>query len=295
MKQSPNESTFIGEGQRPENRAWIAEAWAAADGGPCQAPEQAALHIFCISVHEDYSATIDDRISLMMEIGNKFTGRVQAGTPSLWIFPAGYFGFEASTRSWKPLDDLKLQRIEREVRDVLLPRFPDHATVAFGVDTKVEHQQAWIVQRASDGIPSIIKVTRTESSLERRQLVVGSLQAAFFVCGEFTGSATQNNGAFRIDSNGAKHRLNDIVAQLSNCHVLVDLAHSRVPGSVWNDANQRMVHQRQMKVFSDIGVAILSHHHGGRRTSGRAHYQDQSNWIIYRGGQWLEPKMVTEI
>jgi len=56
-----------------------------------------------------------------------------------------------------------------------------------------------------------------------------------------------------------------------------------------------MVHQRQMERFSRHGVAVLTHHHAGKQTGGRAHFKHQSNWIIFPEGDWISDADVVEI
>jgi len=297
MKRSRSVRASGHRNRLPQPCAWIAEARISARGGPLRHGQKPALLLFSVSVHRDFPANIRDRLSLLGEVRYRFARKVPAGTSSLWVFPGGYLGFDASANMWHHFNRGVYREIEVSVLRAL-SRFPVHATVALGVDSRRGptpdsdvRQQAWVTQRHPDGC-SIAKVTRGESTIRARQFSVGPLKAAFFVCGEFTGSRTEQNGPFFCDSNGNESFLTDPVAQLRDCHLLVDLAHQEVSGSLSGVCSPRMVHRLQMKRFSRRGDAVLSHHHSGLLTDGRPHFKHQSNWVVFRGGQWLDASRV---
>lgn len=284
----------------PRPRGWVAQARLLADGSPCGISQQAELLLFCLSVHEDFSANLDDRIALLHEVANRFGTSVPANTASLWVFPGGYFGFNASAATWTYLDHLTGRRLERAVLRAV-GRLPVHATVALGVDSLrnpagdgAVRQNAWVGQRHPGG-STLTMLTRGESPLEHRQFSVGPLTACFFICGEFTGSRTSQNGPFFKDKGGSEHFLDDPVHQLSQCNLLIDLAHRQVSGSVSGSCNRRMIHRLQMERFSQQGAGVLAHHHRGCGSAGRAHFKHQSNWVVFRGGHWLESTAITAI
>lgn len=281
-------------------RGWVAHAGMLADGSPCHAGQRAKLFLFCLSVREDYSADVDDRLSLLGDVFARFGPSVPSGTASLWILPGGYFGFDASSMTWSYLDHLAERRLGRAVLNALRTS-PVHSTLALGVDTRRSpapsskvRQHAWIGQHQPGG-RSLLRVARGDTSLAHRTVDLGPLNAAFFVCGEFTGSHTDESGPFFRDEGGAGCFLDDPVSQLAQCRLLVDLAHRQVSGSVSGACNRRMVHRRQMNRFAPQGAAALAHHHRGACSSGRAHFKHQSNWIMFRGGAWLAPSAVAEV
>ena len=283
---------------RRSARAWVARAAVRADGTECGRYEEPSVVFFAVCVHKGMSTDIVDRLDLMRKIGSTFRSEVPAGTESLWVFPGGYFGFNASLGNWAHLDDAALARIRQGVARGL-DEFAEQSTIAFGVDSLIERrsleaprQQVWIARRTPR--PLLAKITRGESALADRLFRIGPLNAAFFVCGEFTGSKTDENGPFCEGGRGGLYLTNP-AAQLPSSTVLVDLAHREVSGSVSELRNRRMVHQLQMDRFASHGPAILAHHHSGRLSAGRPHFKHQSNWIVFRGGRWLEAKKVVQI
>jgi hypothetical protein len=133
-------------------------------------------------------------------------------------------------------------------------------------------------------------MTRHECDLKARIVAIGPVDAAFFVCGEFTGSYTENNGPYFQN-----RYLNDPASQLSDCRLLIDVAHHRVRGTIDAAPGPRLVHQRQMLRFASRGTAILTHHHPGHTVAGRARNDSQSNWVFFRGGSRLSDTQVHTI
>lgn len=271
--------------------AWVAEARADRRGRQAGGGSTPALMIFAVSIRDSFSASIRERLALLGKVADHFARRVPAGVPSLWVFPGGYFGYEASRIVWPGLDDSDLRSIEVGVAQQMR-RLPPDSLLAVGVDQADDHQQAWVAQAGTTGVTM---VTREHSPLEQRKLRVGQSKAAFFICGEFTGSQTPDNGPFLTDQTGTPHYLNDLSRQLADCDLLVDLAHGEASGSVSCRRNPRWAHQLQMDRFSARGIAVLAHHHAGKLVQGRPHFKHQSNWIVFRGGEWLSACAVTEL
>lgn len=278
--------------------AWVAHARAASSWRRAQNAVRPALAIFAVSVRDSFSAVVNDRLRLMTAVADRFASSVPAGVASLWVFPGGYFGYSAARNRWSELSATTHLAIERDIRTVAR-RFPVPSLIAVGVDgyaTRHDNyptQQVCVVERRQSGI-EISRITRGESPLAERQFKIGSARAAFFVCGEFTGSYTANNGPFWTDRERVNHYLDDLPSQLRDCNVLVDLAHHKVSGSVSGVCGPRMVHRRQMERFSTRGIAVLTHHHAGDFANGRPHFKHQSNWIVFRGGDWLPAADVEE-
>lgn len=273
-------------------RAWVAQAKATRNWCRARNGDRPALAIFAISVRDSFSATVEDRLALMTAVADRFAGDVPKGVPSLWVFPGGYFGYSAARQRWRDLRATTRRRIERGVRTVAR-RFPTPSLIALGVDG-YRSQQAWVLERQRSGV-DISRITRGESSLTERQFTLGPARIAFFICGEFTGSYTWANGPFCTDVDGRACYLDNPVRQLRGCNVLVDLAHYKVSGSISGVCGPRMVHRRQMERFSRQGISILTHHHAGYLARGRQHFKHQSNWIIFRGGDWLPASRVVKI
>src|SRR5262249_42770006 len=154
--------------------------------------------------------------------------------------------------------------------------YPPGATLVFGADGPCgeDVQQVWVCWRTPEGASDLHTITRGKTDLPDRTLQIGPVCAAFFVCGEFTGSRTEANGPYCPG-----RYLDDPVSQLADCRLLVDVAHSRVPGSVHGSPGQWRVHERQMLRFSRHGAAVLTHHHPGRLVDGRPRTGSQSNWV----------------
>jgi hypothetical protein len=283
----------------PHPRAWVAEGRLTLDGERCPSRRLPALVLFSVCVHEDFSTEVEDRLALLRDIVETFGRGVPAGVPSLWVLPGGYFGFIASAGRWLYLSPAIRRRTQESLLK-LVRHFPRGATVALGADTRESPfvsqvmQQVWIVERGASE-PLLSVVTRGRSTLSERNVQVGPLKAAFFVCGEFTGSRTEENGPFAVQASGERLFLSHPSEQLEDCRLLVDLAHLRVSGSVSGTPGPRMVHRRQMSRFSSHGAAVLTHHHAGARSGERAQFKHQSNWIVFRGGEWLDTESVVAI
>jgi hypothetical protein len=217
----------------------------------------------------------------LREIAQRFGPLVPPGHNSLWVYPGGYFGFDATTRNWVGFN----ARVVQEKLAAVLRAYPSGARLAFGADDG--DQQVWLSWLNKSGSLVLHRITRGSCSLADREIQVGSIRASFFVCGEFTGSHTKENGPF-----WENEYLTNPVAQLRNCHLLVDLAHFRVKGGVHGPPGPRLVHHRQMLRFARRGTAVLTHHHAGAQTAGRARDNCQSNWVIFRGGERLDERRV---
>ena len=263
---------------------WVAEAWIDSEGHESTSQTQNSIGVFAISVHEKYPIDVRRRLLLLQEIGQRMRSHVPAGRTSLWVYPGGYFGFDAVAsrggggEPWPGFDAPAV----RAGLPAVLRHYSPCAHLAIGADRDMDFQEVWLLSPDEDPRQPHT-ITRGYCELARRTIAIGKLRAAFFVCGEFTGSYTDANGPFCE----AQH-LEDAVLQLSDCRLLVDLAHSRVKGSVNGNAGPRLVHQLQMEYFSSHGAAVLTHHHPGFLTAGRSRDNSQSNWVILHGGKWLD-------
>ena len=299
MKRSPLGRTKEAGRRRAAQRAWIAEGRADERGCQLRSNDKPALLIYAVSVRDSLSVTVEDRLRLLDDVRKRFAQGVPPGVASLWVFPGGYFGYSAAREQWQHLDVQALRLLERKFIN-RVRHFPAPSLIAVGVDSRSRAhssdptQQLWVAERRGHSV-SVSKVTRGESQLVDRQFTVGSTKAAFFICGEFTGSKTEENGPFCVDSDGRKCFLNDVARQLRGCSVLVDLAHNKVSGSISGSCNQHMVHRLQMERFSRRGISVMTHHHAGRLTNGRPHFKHQSNWIVFRGTTWLAESAVVEL
>jgi hypothetical protein len=276
-------------------RAWVAVGRVDADGRRARSASRTATVIFAVNVNSSVPATTTARVDLMDQVARILGGRVEPGVSSLWVFPGGYFGFDAGrgTRGdWLDLRESDVHQIQREVRRVF-QGFPRKSVLTFGVDY-LDRQQAWVMNGASTDA-MIHRITRKFTPLSQRIFAVGEHRAAAFVCGEFTGSRTSQNGPFFVDAAGRTHYLEEPERQLSECQILIDLAHQRVSGGVHAPPNRRMVQQRQMERFSRHGVAVLAHHHAGEQNDGRAHFKHQSSWIVFPEADWLSNAEVVNI
>jgi hypothetical protein len=270
-------------GSSPEIRAWAAVGHIDGQGRRCDDSAKSALSIVAVSVNENYLMGIADRIALMRAVARKIADRME-GRPSLWVYPAGYFGFVAAAyargdraASWPGVD---MGAVEKSMTEIVNAH-PNGAWVAFGIDASGE-QEAWLVRAATEGsgvAPERHTIRRDTHSLDIRcfDLVPGGLKAAFFVCSEIAGYE----------------------GQLSSCRVVVDLAHVHIPGTVWcNHEGSRMMHQRVLTAVAAHGAAVLTHHHAGQLTKAEnPRFDQQSNWILFQGDgtDWLDSTKVVVI
>lgn len=286
----------------PSPRCWIAHARLRRDGTFTQAPPETALEVFAVCVHEAFPARPAERLALMQQV---VRSRTPQG-PSLWVFPAGYFGFDARLfalrdpvhRPWAHPADLP--RVEDAVLRDVLPLCPADATIVFGADV-LDRQFACVLRQTQVGqsLPPL-RIERGRTPLSGRRFVAGGVMASVFVCGEFCGSRSPANGSF-FEPEG--QYLTDPRTQLADTSLLIDLAHSRVPGTVSSaPAPQRYPHQRQLEKFAGSHVSgVLVHHHAGEKIWGRPSCRHQSSWMIFPQhgrGVWLDqldPGAVTEL
>ncbi|HEX8820936.1 MAG TPA: hypothetical protein VF794_13495 [Archangium sp.] len=201
---------------------------------------------------------------------------------SLWIYPGGFFGFDArrfyegdSAKAWKGVQSFSDNHIKNVIR-----AHPAKSTITFGADNSQQRQRLLVCGSSVN----TLKVLRSDTDLTYRQLSVGGgLKAAFFVCGEFTGSWTSANGPYF-----GNKVLTRPASKLSGCDLLIDLAHSRVRRTIYRPPTHRHVHQLQMLRFAQRGAAFLAHHHGGETTMGRPTTDCSPHWIAYRGDNALD-------
>ena len=244
-----------------------------------------------VCVHESYSCAIGDRIEALREGRTRVWGARKATALALGI-PRRIFRIRCEHR---PMERCKSSTeeasLKRRLSAVLRRSYPLHATVAFGVDRKDGDQFAWIMERQS-GVVSWQAVMRGNADVAARTRRVGRLNAAFFVCGEFTGSATDNNGPYFKDQ-----LLTSPVATLADCQILVDLA--PCPGQWHHRGSCKSTNgapKATRRRFSKHGTGILIyHHHGGVLVNGRSHMKHQSTWMVFRGGQWIDNTAVLAI
>ncbi len=280
-----------GSNQSQVPSCWVAEAWVDSDGCETTCEAHGAVGVFAVSVHEQYPADEHQRLRLLEEVAERLGSHVAPDHDSLWVYPGGYFGFDASAP--RPFDHKAWPGFNVDVvRIRLLPvlkKYPTRARLAFGADNKGGDQQhVWVCWLGADGLLQIETITRHLCDLPGRKVRVGSLCAAFFVCGEFTGSHTTANGPYFND-----HYLSDLAVQLNDCRLLIDLAHFRIKGNIGGgQPGPRQVHRRQMLRFAFHGASVLTHHHFGIQTDGRARNDCQSNWVIFCGGRQLAESRV---
>jgi hypothetical protein len=266
--------------------AWVAVSWVDEEGMKASSSQRGALAVVAVCVNSGYPAAILSRIRLVESIARSLKSQL-LNHASLWVFPGGYFGYER--------DGLRadaLQQIDEQMRSIIRRHFPQNTTtVAAGIDPndRVEEEEVWVW--SSKGGPCL-RVQRGSTPADGRQLQLAGTQilAAFFTCGEFTGSRTRNNRPFYRNE-----FLLNFGQQFPGCRVAVDLAHERIRGTVNNiPPPRRNVHEGQMLSVSAHAAAVLTHHHEGALTKGRARTDSQSNWIVYRGGVWFDGH-VTEL
>jgi hypothetical protein len=283
-------------------RAWVSRATIDAKGRRLDGLATSdGVTVITVCVDQAYDTAREARLELMGAVARRGRARgwVAAGAPTLWVFPGGYFGFDASKsrgpksggrglasqkrrNAWPGIIAEEALVLERRL-DVVRKEFPVGSQIAIGVDQSRERQGAWVLRDDGSGRMLKDEIVRGLTPLDGRKFVIGSLKAAFFVCGEMTGSRTEGGGPFHDDE-----LLTNPTHQLKDCGLLVDLAHLRIPGAISAPRpNPRWVHQRQMERFARSGAGVLAHHHGGLVVGKHARFEHQSSWIIFRGGQWL--------
>lgn len=282
-------------------RAWLTYTVIDTTGARSNAVSADAIVVGAVSVSESMPATVEARGQLLQSIGDIATSSlVPKGRPALFVLPAGYYGYDAGTGESQYLKWPLQRRVHTATLKALM-RFPVGTVLAVGMDSYVRPPpgapvlQAALVGERLGGGAILHTVVRGETALENRIFSVGGAKAAFFVCGEFTGSRTENNGPYLVDSAGRRRYLDDAGDALRGCSILVDLAHRRIPAPVGVNPSPRMVHRGRMNDFSASGAAVLAHHHRGSRVKGRPHSKHRSNWIVFRGGRWIEEAAVTEL
>lgn len=251
----------------PSPCAWVAEALVDHTGREVAESGAAAVAIFAISVHQEYPAEIAMRTRLMLRVLSSFGVALPAHLASLWVFPAGYYGYDAVQNKWLKSD---LRDVERSVVGAMAS-LPKRATCAFGADASGSDQRAWVYSRSENGNLDSRRIKRGNTDLASRVVQVGDLKASIFVCGEIVGNASQ--GPFC-----ARQYLGDPAKQISDSQMLVDLSHRRVPkGWKAERVNPRWAHDARLRRFASRGVGVLAHHHGGVER-----FDCQSNWILGR-------------
>jgi hypothetical protein len=229
-----------------------------------------------------YPTRVADRLRLMRAIGNKLGGMLPRTMDSLWVYPGGFFGFDArkfyevgGVKAWQGVEPFSKIHIPN-----VISAHPSRTTIAFGADNRQLEQRLFVCGNSVE----LLEVIRGNTDLaHRKSNVGGGLTAAFFVCGEFTGSWTSANRPFFQDQ-----VLTEPVSELQDCDLLIDLAHSRVRRTINQPPMQRQVHQLQMLRFTKRGTALLTHHHGGDITQGRPRADCSPYWIAYQGSDRLD-------
>lgn len=153
---------------------------------------------------------------------------------------------------------------------------------------------ASVVSDASNHTSQLYWIKRGYTDLPARVFSLFDAQFILFVCGEMTGSTTENNGPYYQTRDGKeKHYLDPHTCTRSNTtsptadtlskspDILVDLAHRFVSGTVDPDKSTppRYVHQKAMEQFCSghpNRMAILAHMHTFEN-----HYKHNSEWIAY--------------
>jgi hypothetical protein len=264
--------------------------------------------VVAVCVNETLPVSDDSRFRLMRELAALRHEVAPEPFPAVWIYPGGYFGFDALRfaqllrakedpgLAWPQLPQGTLDSLQRTLAEQILPLHGPRATLVVGMDDGAA-QCAWIGQNDSDGqIKSQAVIVRGASTIAARCFSVGKLAAAAFVCGEFTGSPTPSNGPF-YDDKGERCYLSQPAQQLGEVKLVIDLAHSQVPGTVFAAvAHQRYPHQRQMERLASAGIAsVLTHHHAEETVQGRASHRHQSSWLLYSDGTWVNDASVREL
>lgn len=274
-------------------RGWYVFAWVDGQGNAVPARSPGAVGVMAVSVNRRLPTTTRERLRFMDTVV-AIAAAATAKHPVFIALPAGFFGFDAEVwweetgGAWAGLAFTPAEAAAvRAHAQALVDGLPLGSAIAFGSDIGGANgdQAACVVQHGS--VARVIH--RTSTALADRHVRVGPLLATVFICGEFTGSSTWANGPFH---DGRLLHVHD----LSDTGFLVDLAHAHVSGTVHAPlASPRNVHQGQMEAFSPMGASLLVHHHGGELTGERARKDAASNWVLFRGGQWIADEEVRPI
>lgn len=217
-----------------------------------------------VNIGMDSSQTPSESIAIMQKVRAQVTG---VKSPSIWIFPGGFIG-KGTTRS------AGIKALEKEST-----RWPATATLVAGFDYEVEGdgEQHGIALRQGKVLAD---AKRWHSSIPERTFSVGKARIAMFVCGEFVGSKSANNGPYTEGED-----LNSRVLKHHDIGMAVCLSHDRVPRCRGIAPLPRRPHQRQMQKLSGSGIATaLVHHHDNEKTaSGSTNMRHLSDWFLEAG------------
>src|SRR6266508_3900513 len=120
-------------------RAWVLCEWLnSTSGEPCQ-PGPSAAAVVAVCVNEALSTDVKRRLMLMCDVADKYRN-IAAVAPSVWLFPAGFFGFDAARfardrndpKCWPGLGDDGIATIIAGIKTNVLPRLPDQAVLVVG-------------------------------------------------------------------------------------------------------------------------------------------------------------------
>jgi hypothetical protein len=268
-------------------------AWIDAQGSSAVARAQGSVGVMAVCVHRRLPTNVAVRLAFIDTV-LAIAAAATEEQPVFIALPGGFFGFDAELwyQHTQPGDPDPWGGLAFTVAQAAavrahvqtgLDRLPPGSAIVFGSDLSGANsdQAACLIQRQT---PARV-IHRTSTPLANRHVQVGPVRATVFVCGEFTGSDTPPNGPFNGNA-----LLQDPANALPTTSLLVDLAHAHVrsqSGPVARGVMFAPVHQRQMEAFSPIGASVLVHHHGGELTAGRARNDAASNWVLFRGGQWI--------
>jgi hypothetical protein len=268
----------------PTPKGWIAEAWIDSEGNETKSSVPGNVGVFAICVNSNYATDAEQRITLLKEVAHGYASHVPSGHASLFVFPAGFFSFPPNFSDWDDESDKTVVEneafpLQNRLEDAL-SHYPPNAWVAVGVDHYQGFvQQVWLCSFGQDKKITVRKITRHSGDVNDHKVSIGPLIGTFFVCAEFY----------------EDHYLSNSCGRLADCRLLVDLAHRHVRGTIDGDPSPRMSHLSHIIEFVPHGTAVLTHHHSGRRTSGRARNDCRSDWIFFKGGKRLDPRQVRPI
>jgi hypothetical protein len=261
------------------HRVWLASALINYNGEKSEPSSPSTLMLNGIHVHLDYPMEVKSRLQLISYVPQNTLSK-DIKYESLWVYPGGFF---------QCINKQEYQNLFNKVENYLVT-YPPGSTIVFGVDQNSD-QYAWIIQiNRNSRIEYLKEIKRGNTAINDRIIEIGELKVSVFVCGEFTGSRTSNNGPFY-----KFFLLSDVCNQLEGVNLLVNLAHWEVSKSLNEKYHKRYVHQNQLSKFSCQGAGILVQHHRGKQRENRPHFKHASNWIIFKGGRWLSDDEVTTI